>query len=277
MQEIEREIDSADTYVSELETLTLLSGENDGLNAIMTINPGAGGTESQDWTERPPRMHPPWDAGTGRAARVPRTPPGEAAGGTETACRQGARTGTDVRVALGPGADQIRRARPADRVPAGHVTGRTRFGDWEGDLVVGQMSKSAVATLVDRRSRYLRLIHLPGGHRADQLVTALEAALGTMSAGKRLTLTWDQGSETAHHDQVARWFSQGVFFANPASSWMCGTNENTNGLLRQYLPKGTDLQVHSALDLAVIETKLNTRPRKILGWKTPAEVFGLAM
>jgi IS30 family transposase len=112
------------------------------------------------------------------------------------------------------------------------VTERTRLGDWEGDLVVGRMSKSAVATLVDRRSRYLRLIHLPDGHRADQLVTALESALVSMSAGKRLTLTWDQGSEMAHHDEVAQLFSQGVFFADPGSPWMRGTNENTNGLLR---------------------------------------------
>lgn len=156
------------------------------------------------------------------------------------------------------------------------VTERTRLGDWEGDLVVGPMSKSAVATLVDRRSRYLQLIHLPDGHRAGHLVAALEAALVPMSANRRLTLTWDQGSEMASHDQVARLFSQGVFFANPGSPWMRGTNENMNGLLRQYLRKGTDLRVHDAVDLAAIQTKLNTRPRKILGWKTPAEVFGLA-
>jgi IS30 family transposase len=92
--------------------------------------------------------------------------------------------------------------------------------------------------LVDRRSRYLRLIHLPDGHRADQLVTALEAALVSMSAGKRLTLTWDQGREMARHDEVAQLFSQGVFLANPGSAWMRGTNENTNGLLRQVPPKG---------------------------------------
>jgi transposase, IS30 family len=138
------------------------------------------------------------------------------------------------------------------------------------------MSKSAVATLVDRRSRYLRLIHLPDGHRADQLVAALEAALVSMPAYKRLTLTWDQGSEMARHDEVARLFSQGVFFANPGSPWMRGTNENTNGLVRHYLPKGTDLRVHDAAGLAVVETKLNTRPRKILGWRTSADVFGLA-
>lgn len=156
------------------------------------------------------------------------------------------------------------------------VTERTRLGDWEGDLIVGPGSKSAVATLVDRHSRFLRLIHLPDGHRADQLVTALHAALASTPAASRLTLTWDQGSEMARHDEVALLFSQGVFFANPGSPWMRGTNENTNGLARQYLPKGTDLRVHDALDLAAFETKLNTRPRKTLGWRTPAQVHGLA-
>ena len=155
------------------------------------------------------------------------------------------------------------------------VTARSRLGDWEGDLVVGPMSKSAVATLVDRRSRYLRLVHLPDGHRADQLVAALQLALASTPAGKLLTLTWDQGSEMARHDEVAELFSGGVFFANPGSPWMRGTNENTNGLVRQYLRKGTDLRVHTAIDLAAIETKLNTRPRKTLGWKTPMEVFTL--
>lgn len=156
------------------------------------------------------------------------------------------------------------------------VTERTRLGDWEGDLIVGPGSKSAVATLVDRHSRFLRLIHLPDGHRADQLFTALHAALASTPAASRLTLTWDQGSEMARHDEVARLFSQGVYFANPGSPWMRGTNENTNGLARQYLPKDTDLRVHDALDLAAFETKLNTRPRKTLGWRTPAQVHGLA-
>jgi IS30 family transposase len=153
------------------------------------------------------------------------------------------------------------------------ITERSRLGDWEGDLIVGPMSKSAVATLVDRRSRYLRLVHLPDGHRAEQLVAALQLAFASTPAGKLLTLTWDQGSEMARHDEVAELFSGGVFFANPGSPWMRGTNENTSGLIRQYLPKGTDLRVHTAIDLAHIETKLNTRPRKTMGWKTPMEVF----
>jgi IS30 family transposase len=148
------------------------------------------------------------------------------------------------------------------------VNERSRIGDWEGELVVGPMSRSAVATLVDRRSRHLRLVHLPDGHRADHLVTALQAALAATPAGKRLTLTCDQGSEMARPDQVAPLFSQGVFFASPGSPWMRGTNENT-GLVLQYLRKGIDLSTHASIDLTVIEAKRNTRPRKILGWKTP--------
>lgn len=107
------------------------------------------------------------------------------------------------------------------------VTERSRLGDWEGDLVVGTCSRSAVATLVERRSRFLRLVHLPDGHRADQLVTALAVSMGNISATKRLTLTWDQGSEMARHDHLALLFGQGVFFADPGSPWMRGTNENT--------------------------------------------------
>jgi transposase, IS30 family len=153
------------------------------------------------------------------------------------------------------------------------VSERSRLGDWEGDLVVGPMSRSAVATLVERRSRFLRLVHLPEGHRSDHLLAALHTAMTTVPAVKRLTLTWDQGSEMARHDAIARLFSEGVYFANPGSPWMRGTNENTNGLLRQYLPKGTDLRIHDAADLAAIEAKLNNRPRKKLSWRTPAEVF----
>lgn len=155
------------------------------------------------------------------------------------------------------------------------VADRSRLGDWEGDLVVGHMSKSAVATLVERRSRLLRLVHLPDGHSADQLVAALQAVLPRTPAGKRLTLTWDQGSEMARHDAVAELFREGVFFASPGSPWMRGSNENMNGLLRQYLPKGTNLRVHTATDLAAIEDKINNRPRKTLRWRTPAQVFGL--
>jgi IS30 family transposase len=156
------------------------------------------------------------------------------------------------------------------------VNTRSRVGDWEGDLIVGPMSRSAVATLVERRSGLLRLVHLPGGHRSDQLVTALTAALAKTDPGKLLTLTWDQGSEMARHDEVAALFAEGVFFADPGCPWMRGTNENTNGLIRQYLRKGTDLRAFSALDLTGIEAKLNTRPRKRHGFKTPADMFTMA-
>jgi IS30 family transposase len=130
--------------------------------------------------------------------------------------------------------------------------------------------------VVDRRSGLLRLVHLPNGHASEHLVTALTAAMANVEASKLLTLTWDQGSEMARHDQVASLFSEGVFFADPGCLWMRGTNENTNGLVRQYLRKGTDLRSFSAVDLARIEAKLNDRPRKRHGWKTPAEVFAMA-
>ena len=156
------------------------------------------------------------------------------------------------------------------------VTERARVGDWEGDLVVGPMSRSAVATLVDRRSGFLRLVHLPDGHRAEHLVTAPSTALRTVPASKLLTLTWDQGSEMAHHARIAELFSHGVFFAEPGCPWMRGTNENTIGLVRQYLPKGTDLRAHDAAALAVVGAKLNDRPRKRLDWSTPAQIFAMA-
>lgn len=156
------------------------------------------------------------------------------------------------------------------------VTERSRLGDWEGDLVVGPMSRSAVATLVERRSRLLRLVHLPSGHRSEHLVVALTAAMASIEPAKLLTLTWDQGSEMARHDQIATLFREGVFFADPGCPWMRGTNENTNGLVRQYLRKGMDLRIFTPADLAGIETRLNTRPRKTLGWKTPAEAFAVA-
>jgi IS30 family transposase len=163
-------------------------------------------------------------------------------------------------------------ATPIDLRPA-VVLQRCRIGDWEGDLIVGRNSRSAVATLVDRTSRYLRLVHLPLAHTAEAVRDALLAALGQLPEVARLTLTWDQGSEMAKHHQVATVLRHGVYFAHPASPWQRGTNENTNGLVRQYLPKGSDLSVHTAEDLKAIEDKLNNRPRKVLDWRTPAEVF----
>jgi len=146
-------------------------------------------------------------------------------------------------------------------------------GDWEGDLIVGRHSRSAIGTLVDRRSRVVKLIHLPAGHGAEQLRLQPISALGDLPALHRLTLTWDQGSAMAEHDQIAEHFRDGVFSAHPASPWQRGSNENMNGLLRQYFPKGSDLSVHSPADLRAVEVKLNQRPRKTLDWCTPDEVF----
>jgi IS30 family transposase len=137
------------------------------------------------------------------------------------------------------------------------------------DLITGQRNQSAILTLVDRASRYLRLAHLPADHGAEAVRDALTALLATLPEHARLTLTWDQGSEMALHDQVAPLLREGVFFAHPASPWQRGSNENTNGLLRQYFPKRTDLSVYTPEDLRAAEERLNSRPRKTLKWRTP--------
>jgi IS30 family transposase len=174
-----------------------------------------------------------------------------------------------------PDQRRIRFVAPAlliDHRPA-IVDSRTRIGDWEGDLIVGRMSQSAIGTLIERASRLVRLIHLPHGHNAEQLRDALGRLLATIPATARLTLTWDQGSEMARHHELTELFSDGIFFAHPGSPWMRGSNENTNGLLRQYFRKGSDLRVHGPDELREVEQRLNHRPRKILGWATPTEVF----
>jgi IS30 family transposase len=157
------------------------------------------------------------------------------------------------------------------------VLRRARVGDWEGDLIIGRSSRSAIATLVCRHSRYLLLVGLPHGHDAAAVRDALIAALAGLPNDAKQTLTWDQGSELAHHEHVAAHLAQGVFFAYPASPWLRGTNENTNGLLRQYFPKGTDLSVHGPAELRRVQDRLNNRPRKTLGWRTPAEIFTAAV
>jgi transposase, IS30 family len=153
------------------------------------------------------------------------------------------------------------------------VEDRGRLGDWEGDLIVGRSSQSAIGTLVERRSRLVRLVHLPDGHSAVRCREAIEVVLASVPAAARRTLTWDQGSEMAEHHLLAVLFGEGIYFAHPASPWLRGTNENTNGLLRQYFPKKTDLRRYTLEDLRQAEDRLNHRPRKILGWRTPAEVY----
>lgn len=173
-----------------------------------------------------------------------------------------------------------RPAEAADRAVPGH---------WEGDLIIGT-GRSAIGTLVERNSRSTILVHLPrldgwgekpptkngpslGGYGAAAMNQALMASMTTIPAQMRKTLTWDRGKELAGHAQFALDTGTKVFFADPHSPWQRPTNENTNGLLRQYFPKGTDLSRWSAEDLEAVALALNNRPRKTLGWKTPAEVF----
>lgn len=158
-----------------------------------------------------------------------------------------------------------------DRPP--EVEDRAVPGDWEGDLITGTENKSAIGTLVERTTRYTMLLHLPHGHGAEALHTAITAAMARLPAQLRRSLTWDQGIEMAHHAQTSIAADLDIYFCDPHSPWQRGTNENTNGLLRQYFPKGTDLSRYSAADLAAVDAELNTRPRKVLGFRTPAEVM----
>jgi IS30 family transposase len=147
-------------------------------------------------------------------------------------------------------------------------------GHWEGDLILGgSATKSAIGTLVERSSRYVMLLHLPDGYGADAVQAAMVEAMTRLPEQLRRTLTWDQGYEMANHIQIATATELEIYFCDPHSPWQRGTNENTNGLLRQYFPKGADLNVFPADYLEHVARKLNTRPRKTLGWKTPARVL----
>jgi transposase, IS30 family len=147
-------------------------------------------------------------------------------------------------------------------------------GHWEGDFVMGKNNRSAVATLVERTTRFLILLHLPGPHDAIAFQNATAEAMSELPARLRRSLTWDQGLEMRNHKQISIAADVPIYFCDPHSPWQRGTNENTNGLLRQYLPKGTDLSVYSPEDLAAIAAELNDRPRKTLGWLKPDEVIG---
>ena len=201
---------------------------------------------------------------TGRALRMPR-----------------ARTRKQGRAFVSPEIMISQRpAEAADRAVPGH---------WEGDLIVG-LGSSAIGTLVERTTRFTILLHLPrmtghgqearvkngpalAGHGAEAVRDAITRTIITLPEQLRRSLTWDQGAELAQHARLKVDAGVQIYFCDPHSPWQRGTNENTNGLLRQYFPKGTDLSAHNANDLEAVALALNTRPRKTLGWKTPAETL----
>jgi IS30 family transposase len=159
------------------------------------------------------------------------------------------------------------RQRPAAVEP------RRQAGNWEGDLIVGAGQRSAIATLVERKSRFTMLVRLSGDHSARTVGDALIAAFAKLPARLRRTLTWDQGNEMFHHERIEQATGLGIFFADPHSPWQRGTNENTNGLLRQYLPKGTDLSRWTEIQLQEIAAELNERPRLCLNDKSPTQIM----
>jgi transposase, IS30 family len=152
------------------------------------------------------------------------------------------------------------------------VAARIVPGHWEGDLIKGAKNASAVGTLVERTSRFVMLVKLDGADAASTL-DGFSRRLRSVPTGLRKTLTYDQGTEMALHNTLSKRLRLDIFFCDPHSPWQRGSNENANGLIRQYLPKGADLSQFSQHQLSSIEYALNTRPRKILGFRTPLEVF----
>jgi IS30 family transposase len=151
------------------------------------------------------------------------------------------------------------------------VEDRAVPGHWEGDLILGKDQQSAVGTLVERSTRFVILLHLPKDRSAESVRAAMSKAIVKLPAMLRRSITWDQGKELAQHVEFTVETGIPIYFCDPHSPWQRGSNENTNGLLRQYMPKGTDLSIYSAQKLRAIADSLNTRPRETLGWMTPSE------
>jgi len=150
-------------------------------------------------------------------------------------------------------------------------------GHWEGDLIMGGANRSAIITLVERTTRYVILQRVPYDHRAERVATVLSQAMGRLPGLLRRSLTWDQGREMAAHARFSLTTGIPVFFCDPHSPWQRGSNENTNGLLRQYFPKGTDLSIHSQADLDNVAFLLNNRPRETLGFLKPSEKLNMLL
>ncbi len=187
------------------------------------------------------------------------------------------RTGRALRVPNRQGAQRKNRVLP-DMVniserPA-QAADRAVPGHWEGDLIIGKGNASAIGTLVERCTGYTMLVNLPDGFKAEQVAPALAAKIKALPAALRGSLTWDQGVEMRDWKQVAVAADIAIYFCDPHSPWQRATNENTNGLLRQYFPKGSDLSVHSEADLDWVAAELNDRPRKRLGFGKPDELIG---
>ncbi len=158
-----------------------------------------------------------------------------------------------------------RPAEAADRAVPGH---------WEGDLIIGKRNLTAIGTLVERTTGYTMLLHLPDGYTPERVRDALAEKIKTLPDAVRRSLTWDQGPEMRDWKTVSVTADIEIFFCDPHAPWQRATNENTNGLLRQYFPKGSDLAVHSAADLDWVAAELNDRPRKRLGFRKPIEEIG---